>query len=307
MMGVSRPGIAALGLIIAAVGSAPLSVVAQTLDPRERAALDSTLNHLARVPRGPASRFHGVSPSTGRGGVVIVERTFFLAPDRPCRAYRWTAEQARGPVLRGQGTGCRIARDNWSLHEDPAHAAPATAPRAGTSTGPRRPRGAAASAPLRAITAREAGKVQCTTGAEEAASAGLHPALGDTPLMQASTAGEAGLQPASSTVAPGRSPLPERFRDVRRTARRSQADCFLAIDSAGGGTVLVKLGMPPRSRPKRPYSGNSTIPPSPGCGRAGRGRTKPGWQQSSCPAPTSRPGLPVTPSRSSRHDSCCWT
>ena len=62
--------------------------------------------------------------------------------------------------------------------------------------------------------------------------------------MQASTAGEAGLQPASSSVAPGRSPLPERFRDVRRTARRSQADCFLAIDSAGGGTVLVKLGMP---------------------------------------------------------------
>lgn len=62
--------------------------------------------------------------------------------------------------------------------------------------------------------------------------------------MQAATAGEAGLQPASSMAAPGRSPLPERFRDVRRISRRSRADCFLATDSAGGGTVLVKLGMP---------------------------------------------------------------
>jgi surface antigen len=126
-MGVSRPGIAALGLIIAAMGSAPLSVVAQTLDPRERAALDGILTTSLESAR-TGVEVPWREPETGRGGVVIVERTFFLAPDRPCRAFRWTAEQAGDPVLRGQGTGCRIARDNWSLHEDPEHAAPATAP-----------------------------------------------------------------------------------------------------------------------------------------------------------------------------------
>jgi hypothetical protein len=109
----------------------------QALDPQARAALDGTLNASLEAARtGVEVPWRELT--TGRGGIVIVERTFFLAPDRPCRAYRWTAEQPGGPTLRGQGTGCRIARDRWSLQEDSSLAAPAavgTSPAAPAATG----------------------------------------------------------------------------------------------------------------------------------------------------------------------------
>lgn len=126
-MSLTGPGMAAAGLVLIAAGLVPVPGAAQALDPRERAALDGTLNSSLESAR-TGVEVPWRAPDTGRGGTVTVERTFFVAPDRPCRAYRWTVEQAGGPVLRGQGTGCRIARDDWSLLEDPARAAPATAP-----------------------------------------------------------------------------------------------------------------------------------------------------------------------------------
>jgi surface antigen len=54
---------------------------------------------------------------TGSRGTIVIERTFYLDPNSPCRDYRRTEEQPGGSTLISQGTGCRVGPNDWTLDE----------------------------------------------------------------------------------------------------------------------------------------------------------------------------------------------
>ncbi|MEE8270157.1 MAG: RT0821/Lpp0805 family surface protein [Alphaproteobacteria bacterium] len=68
------------------------------------------------------------NPETGNGGIITIERTYFLDPESPCRDYRRTTEQAGGAQLVMTGTGCRTPAGVWRLDEQVAPPPPAPAP-----------------------------------------------------------------------------------------------------------------------------------------------------------------------------------
>lgn len=60
------------------------------------------------------------NPETGNGGVIRVERTYFLNADTPCRDYIRTSERQGGDRTVTKGTGCRMEDGRWLLDEQPA-------------------------------------------------------------------------------------------------------------------------------------------------------------------------------------------
>jgi hypothetical protein len=70
------------------------------------------------------------NPATGSSGMIMIERTFYRDPRTPCREYRRTLERAGAPAVEVHGTGCRIGPGLWSLEEEGAKSAAATAPSA---------------------------------------------------------------------------------------------------------------------------------------------------------------------------------
>ena len=84
------------------------------------------------------------NPDTGNGGTVIVERTYFLDPNTPCREYRRTSADGLDVL----GTGCRTADGRWRLNERDSPPPPGGGV-AGTSPDPATaaPRGAGSGAP----------------------------------------------------------------------------------------------------------------------------------------------------------------
>jgi surface antigen len=81
------------------------------------------------------------NPETGNRGTIVVERTFYLEPGKPCREYRRTVERAGAPELVIEGTGCRVGPEQWSLEEQ--EPSPVRAERPGAAP----PGGAVATAP----------------------------------------------------------------------------------------------------------------------------------------------------------------
>jgi surface antigen len=81
------------------------------------------------------------NPETGNSGTIVVERTFYLEPGKPCREYRRTVERAGAPALVIEGTGCRVGPEQWSLEEQ--EPSPVRAERPGAAP----PGGAVATAP----------------------------------------------------------------------------------------------------------------------------------------------------------------
>lgn len=77
-----------------------IALVKQTLE-FERAGIDVTWSN----------------PETGNGGVIRVERTYFLNSDTPCRDYIWTTNRPGGNRTVTRGTGCRIGDGRWFLDE----------------------------------------------------------------------------------------------------------------------------------------------------------------------------------------------
>jgi surface antigen len=59
-----------------------------------------------------------LNPETGNGGRIVVERTFYLEPGKPCREYRRTVERAGSPAVVIEGTGCRAGPEQWNLDEE---------------------------------------------------------------------------------------------------------------------------------------------------------------------------------------------
>jgi surface antigen len=81
------------------------------------------------------------NPETGNSGTIVVERTFYLEPGKPCREYRRTVERAGSPAVVIEGTGCRTGPGHWNLDEE--EPPPTGAERPGAAS----PGGAVATAP----------------------------------------------------------------------------------------------------------------------------------------------------------------
>jgi len=132
------PELAMAGLVLLLTALSPAKVGAQALQPPDRVALERALNTALETARTGVEIRWGKA-DVGHGGVIVVERTFLRDPTRPCRTYHWTFGQAGRPTFRGQGTGCRLTRENWVLQEDPPQAMPPLEAAAGTSAAGRVP------------------------------------------------------------------------------------------------------------------------------------------------------------------------
>jgi surface antigen len=54
---------------------------------------------------------------TGTRGTILIERTFYLDPNAPCRDYRRTEQAPGDQTLVIRGTGCRVGENDWTLDE----------------------------------------------------------------------------------------------------------------------------------------------------------------------------------------------
>lgn len=88
-------------------------------DPRDFAyAIDHLQDVLEFERTGMELRWH--NPETGKGGVILVERTYFTDPKTPCRDFTLTFEAGGAAPTKALGTGCRRAGGEWLLTDGPA-------------------------------------------------------------------------------------------------------------------------------------------------------------------------------------------
>jgi hypothetical protein len=106
-------------------------------DPRDAAFLEPLLQRVLETARIDVETSWR-NPETGNGGSIVVERTFYREPERPCRAYVRTLEAAGAAPQVTRGTGCRDSTGLWLIEEQPESLAgpPGAAPR-GTASPPR--------------------------------------------------------------------------------------------------------------------------------------------------------------------------
>jgi surface antigen len=128
-------------------------------DPRDAAFLAPMLQRVLETARTDLE-IPWSNPATGNRGSIVVERTFYREPDRPCRAYVRTVESAGAAPQATRGTGCRSGTGTWQIEEEPATVA-------GTGSRPTPPGGSTPSPPE----------------AERAASAEAGPSCPDTVLV----------------------------------------------------------------------------------------------------------------------------
>ncbi|MGH6912847.1 MAG: RT0821/Lpp0805 family surface protein [Geminicoccales bacterium] len=57
------------------------------------------------------------NPSTGHSGTIVIQRTFYLEPGKPCREYRRSVERPGESAIVIEGTGCRMGPEQWKLDE----------------------------------------------------------------------------------------------------------------------------------------------------------------------------------------------
>jgi surface antigen len=117
----------ALGLVLAA---APAG--AQVSDDDH---LHAVLNRVLETERSGVD-IPWANDDTGSRGTIVIERTFYLDPNAPCRDYRRTEQRPGEQALLIRGTGCRQGENDWRLDEraplpdlaTPAPPAPAAGP-----------------------------------------------------------------------------------------------------------------------------------------------------------------------------------
>lgn len=88
-------------------------------DPRDAAFLEPVLQRVLETARTDVETSWR-NPETGNGGSIVVERTFYREPERPCRAYVRTLEAAGAAPQVTRGTGCRDSTGLWLIEEPPA-------------------------------------------------------------------------------------------------------------------------------------------------------------------------------------------
>ena len=87
-------------------------------DPRDAAFLEPVLQRVLETARTDVETSWR-NPETGNGGSIVVERTFYREPERPCRAYVRTLEAAGAAPQVTRGTGCRDSTGLWLIEEQP--------------------------------------------------------------------------------------------------------------------------------------------------------------------------------------------
>jgi surface antigen len=88
-------------------------------DPRDAAFLEPVLQRVLETARTDVETSWR-NPETGNGGSIVVERTFYRAPEEPCRAFVRTLEAAGAAPQVTSGTGCRDSTGLWLIEEEPA-------------------------------------------------------------------------------------------------------------------------------------------------------------------------------------------
>jgi len=78
--------------------------------------LQSVLNQVLETERSGVD-IPWSNEDTGTRGTIVIERTFYLDPNAPCRDYRRTEQGPGGQTLVIRGTGCRVADNDWTLDE----------------------------------------------------------------------------------------------------------------------------------------------------------------------------------------------
>ncbi len=85
-------------------------------DPSDTAFLAGRLEKILEFEQtGVEIPWH--NPKTGKQGVIVVERTYFLNPKTPCRDFIYTVEAEFSRPETFNGTGCRSATDGWRIHD----------------------------------------------------------------------------------------------------------------------------------------------------------------------------------------------
>ena len=126
-------------LLILAVGSPALAAN----DFRDVAIISATINLvLENEPTGVEVKWS--NPDTGNKGFVVADRTYYLDPRTPCRAYRRSMLDSSGRTLVVSGTGCRKPDGRWELDEE-STAKPAS--ESATRTASRPPRSSIGGSP----------------------------------------------------------------------------------------------------------------------------------------------------------------
>jgi surface antigen len=100
-------------------------------DPRDAAFLAPMLQRVLETARTDLE-IPWSNPATGNRGSIVVERTFYREPGRPCRAFVRTVESAGAAPQVTRGTGCRSGTSTWQIEEEPETVA-------GTVSGPTPP------------------------------------------------------------------------------------------------------------------------------------------------------------------------
>ena len=87
-------------------------------DPRDAAFLAPMLQRVLETARTDLE-IPWSNPATGNRGSIVVERTFYREPERPCRAYVRRVESPGAAPQVTRGTGCRSGTGTWQIEEEP--------------------------------------------------------------------------------------------------------------------------------------------------------------------------------------------
>ena len=108
-----------VGFLVAFLGFALVIAPASSTwaeDPRDFAyAIDHLQEVLEFKRTGIEVRWQ--NPKTGKGGVILVERTYFTDPKTPCRDFILTFDDDQTAPTTALGTGCRRAGGEWLLND----------------------------------------------------------------------------------------------------------------------------------------------------------------------------------------------
>lgn len=109
------------GLLCALLASALVVVSAASAraeTPSDDTYLKNRLNKILEFERS-GTRIPWRNPRTGNSGSILIQRTYFLSADTPCRDYLRSIDTDDGESETFRGTGCREATGGWKLTEDP--------------------------------------------------------------------------------------------------------------------------------------------------------------------------------------------
>lgn len=100
-------------LLFASMGSGHADIAG---DPRDQPVVSFAINQALELERSGVA-IPWSSPQGDRKGTIVLDPATYPQPDKPCRAYRRTIEQAGLTPAEIRGNGCRIGPALWTVEE----------------------------------------------------------------------------------------------------------------------------------------------------------------------------------------------